>query len=105
MKVFQEMFETSDESSLRAFIRDRKARFNWFRRVIVHPDRTRIIDVNRNELVLPGITYDHPLLELVMKEAGASYDLTTLHTQPTTLGATREHPCGACYPWAHDRIS
>ncbi len=105
MKVSQEKFETSDEETLRALIRDRKARFNWFRRVIVHPDRTRIIDINRNELVFQGITYGNPLLELVMKEAGASYDLSTLHSQPSAQSGAREHACGACYPWAHDRIS
>ncbi len=105
MKVSREIFEVSNEEGLRAFIRERKARFNWFRRVIVYPDQTRIVDINRNELVFPGITYEHHFLELVMKEAGASYDLATLHTRPKTSGGTREHPCGACYPWAHDRIS
>lgn len=105
MKRSEELFTGSGEDALRHFIRDRKARFNWFRRVLVEPDRTRIIDVNRHELVFPGISFEHPLLELLLKESGASYDPTMIHVKPELNNGVREYGCGACYPWAHDRIS
>ena len=105
MKVSQELFETSNPDEIRFLVRERKARFNWFRRVLVHADRARIIDINRNELVFVGIGFESPLLEMLLKEAGASYDPMTMHLVPETRDGSREHPCGACYPWAHDRIS
>ncbi len=105
MKDSQELFETTSPDELRFLIRDRKARFNWFRKVVVHTDRTRIIDINRHELVFMGIGFESPVLELVLKESGASYDPVTMHEVPETLGGRREYGCGACYPWAHDRIS
>ena len=32
-------------------------------------DRTRVLDVNRNEVVFPGVTFGHPLLEAVLRAA------------------------------------
>ena len=74
-----------------------------FRRVIVSADQTRVVDVNRNAVVFPGVTYGHPLLEAVLRSAGASFDPTTFHTPPTGQQC-REFGCTARYPWAHERI-
>ena len=105
MKVSQEVFQPSTPDELRRFVRDRKARFDWFRRVIVQPDSTRIVDINRNELVFPGISFGSAYLEMLLREAGAAYDPVTLHTPPTTPNGSRVHNCGACYPWGHDSVS
>lgn len=86
-----------------AFLADQRQRLKPFRRVLVAPDRTRVMDVNRSELVFPGVTFGHPLLEAVLRAAGASFDPATCHTPPTGQ-QTREFGCTARYPWAHDRI-
>lgn len=86
-----------------AFLADARQRLKPLRRVIVGPDRTRVLDVNRNEVVFPGVTFGHPLLETVLRGAGASFDPTNFHTAPTGQ-QTREFGCTARYPWAHDRI-
>ncbi len=86
-----------------AFLADQRQRLKSFRRVLVAADRTRVVDVNRSELVFPGVTFGHPLLETVLRGAGASFDPATCHTPPAGQ-QTREFGCTARYPWAHDRI-
>ena len=86
-----------------AFLADQRQRLKPFRRVIVAADRTRVVDVNRSEVILPGVTFGHVLLEAVLRHAGAAFDPATCHTPPN--GQTpREFGCTARYPWAHDRI-
>jgi len=86
-----------------AFLADQRQRLKPFRRVLVAADRTRVVDVNRSELVFPGVTFGHPLLETVLRAAGASFDPANFNTPPTGQ-QTREFGCTARYPWAHDRI-
>lgn len=102
--VRKAIFDGGERESLVSFIREERVSMSYLRRVVVEPARTRIIDVNRNELVLPGISYGHPWLELVLKEAGASFDPQTLHLPPPTSDGTREFGCSSAYPWAHDRV-
>lgn len=86
-----------------AFLADQRQRLKAFRRVLVAADRTRVVDVNRSEIVFPGVTFGHPLLETVLRAAGASFDPANFNTPPTGQ-QTREFGCTARYPWAHDRI-
>jgi hypothetical protein len=86
------------------FIHEQKQRMKPFRKVIVNLEQTRVIDINRAELVFPGVTYQHPLLETVLREAGASFDPATVHQPPPNPQGFREFGCTARYPWAQDRI-
>lgn len=88
---------------LNTFIAEQRQRMKPFRRVLITADRARILDVNRNELVFPGVTCGHPLLEALLRAAGATFDPATCHTPPAG-NHTREFGCTARYPWAHDRI-
>tara|TARA_Y100001934_G_scaffold251558_1_gene314801 strand:+ start:2322 stop:2447 length:126 start_codon:yes stop_codon:yes gene_type:complete len=38
--------------------------------VVIEPEMTRIIDINRNEIRFPGISYGHELLKTLVTEAG-----------------------------------
>jgi len=96
-------FTGSSPDEVAGFLADPRQRLKPFRRVLVHADRTRVLDVNRNEVVFPGVTFGHPLLEAVLRSAGASFDPTNFHTPPVGQ-ETREFGCTARYPWAHDRI-
>ncbi len=96
-------FTGSSPDEAVAFLADQRQRLKPFRRVIVASDRTRVLDVNRDEVVFPGVTFGHPLLEVVLRGAGASFDPKNFHTAPAGQ-QTREFGCTARYPWAHDRI-
>lgn len=86
-----------------AFLADQRQRLKPFRRVVVGADQTRVIDVNRSEVVFPGVSFGHPLLQAVLRAAGASFDPANFHTPPAGQ-STREFGCTARYPWAHDRV-
>jgi hypothetical protein len=96
-------FTGSTPDEVVAFLADQRQRLKPFRRVVVSGDQTRVLDVNRNEVIFPGVTFGHPLLQSVLRGAGASFDPTNFHTPPTGQ-QSREFGCTARYPWAHDRI-
>jgi hypothetical protein len=97
-------FTGASATDVARFIRGKLDELSLLRRVIVEADRTRVLDVNRSELVFPGITYGHPLLETILREAGASFDPATLGKPAATPDGTREFRVSAKYPWAHDRV-
>jgi len=98
-------FTGESPEELARFILDRRQDFKAYRRVIIQPDLTLIQDLNRNEIRFPGIGYGHPLLETLLREAGASFDPRTVHEPPPNAGQRRELPCSARYAWGHDRIA
>ena len=97
-------FDGSTAFEAAQFIRGNQDDLSLLRRVIVEANRTRVLDVNRNELVFPGVSYGHPLLETILREAGASFDPATLGTPARTPDGVREFRISAKYPWAHDRV-
>jgi hypothetical protein len=96
-------FTGSTPDEVVAFLADQRQRMKSLRRVVVSAAQTRVADVNRNEVVFPAVTFGHPLLETVLRGAGASFAPANFHTPPTGQ-QTREFGCTARYPWAHDRI-
>jgi hypothetical protein len=96
-------FAGSTPEEVVSFLAEQRHRLKPFRRVVVAPDQTRVMDVNRSELVFPGVSFGHPLLEHLLRGAGASFDPANFNTPPKGQ-LTREFGCTARYPWAHDRI-
>lgn len=92
-------------ATLRKFILDQRLEFKAFRWVVVKPELTVVQDLNRNEIHFPGIGYGNPLLETLLKEAGASFDPKTVHEAPQNDEQRRELRCTARYAWGHDRIA
>ncbi len=97
-------FEGSGETEARHFIRQQSAHLSLLRWVYVERSVTRVADVNRDELVFPRVTFGHPLLEIILREAGASFDPAVLHWQLPAEVERREFYISAKYPWAHDRV-
>ncbi|MBU6401752.1 MAG: hypothetical protein KGS61_15655 [Verrucomicrobia bacterium] len=89
---------------LEVFVRKHRAGLKPFRRVVVTAAGARIIDLNRSELVFPGLSYGHPLLEPLLRLAGAAFDPATVHQPPPDPAAEREFACSARYPWGQDRV-
>lgn len=99
-----ESFSGTSPFEIARFIRRRQDDLSLLRRVIVEGERTRVLDVNRNELVFPGVSFGHPWLETILREAGASFDPATLGTPANSPDGIREFRVSAKYPWAHDRV-
>lgn len=98
-------FTGSTPAEVSRFIREQVDDLSLLRRVIVELKQTRVLDVNRSELLFPGISYGHPLLPVILREAGASFNPSTLGTPPATEDGVRDFRVSAKYPWAHDRIA
>ncbi|HRI12333.1 MAG TPA: hypothetical protein PLX89_04940 [Verrucomicrobiota bacterium] len=98
-------FTGSSAPDVARFVREQVPDLSLLRRVIVEPEQTRVLDVNRSELVFPGVTFGHSLLPVILREAGASFNPATLGTPPATDDGRREFRVSAKYPWAHDRIA
>jgi hypothetical protein len=97
-------FAGSTEPEARLFLRQQALELSLLRWVYVEHACTRVVDVNRDELVFPGVTFGHPLLELVLREAGASFDPALLAGRLPADWERREFYISAKYPWAHDRV-
>ena len=98
------VFAGNSAGEVARFIQEQRLCLKPFRRVSVSAERTRVIDINRNELHFPGVGFGHPLLETILREAGASFDPTTFHEPPPGPQGVKEFGCTARYPWAQDRI-
>lgn len=97
-------FPGAGEVEARQFIRHKAAELSLLRWVYVEPTVTRVVDVNRDELVFPDVSFGHPLLGIILKEAGASFDPAVLNWQMPPEVERREFYISAKYPWAHDRV-
>lgn len=98
-------FTGTTAADISRFIREQVDDLSLLRRVIVEPGQTRVLDVNRSELLFPGISYGDPLLPVILREAGASFDPSTLGSAPTSEDGRRDFRVSAKYPWAHDRVA
>jgi hypothetical protein len=97
-------FHGSTPNEATRFIRDHMQRMSYLRRVVVESGRTRVIDVNRSEMVFPQVTFGHPLLRIVLVETEASFDPLKIEAPPPGFDGVREYGCSKKYPWAHDRV-
>lgn len=97
-------FTGTTQEEARRFIREMATEMSYLRWVIVEPSQTRVVDVNRDELVFPSVSFCHPLLETILREAGASFDPAVLNWQFPPGQTRREFGISAKYPWAHDRV-
>jgi hypothetical protein len=77
------VFAGSTSAEVSRFVREQVEELSLLRRVIVDPDGTRVLDVNRSEVRFPGVSYGNPLLSTILREASASFDPSILDV-PTT---------------------
>lgn len=98
-------FTGSTAEEVAKFIVEARVDFKAFRTVVLDSDGLVIKDLNRNEIRFPGISYGHALLEIALREAGASFDKNTIHDEPPNEEKRREFRCSARYAWGHDRIA
>lgn len=99
------VFQGGSEDVLIRFLRREVPRMRTLRWVVVTPTETRLLNVNRENLRFPGLTYGDPLLHALLREVNASFDPDSANQPPPNPDLIREFHIGARYPWGHDRIS
>ena len=86
------------------FLRGELNSLRALRRVKIFPERTVVLDINKDGIEFPGLTYGSPVLERLLRELGVMFSSETLHDATQTPGGVKEFDLSARYTWGHDRV-
>jgi len=90
-----------DASELIQFFRRETENLRALRRVIISPAHTRVLDINKDGLEFPNLSYGSEVLELLLQELAVVFNRQTLHAHPDAI---KEFDISARWTWGHDRI-
>ena len=93
-----------DSHELIQFYRKEAANLRTLRKLIVSREKTVVLDVNRDGIEFPGLTYGNPALDELLRELGVIFTPQTLHNPETTPGGVKEFRLSARWPWGHERV-
>jgi len=93
-----------DTHKLIQFFRRAAPDFKILRRLIVSQDKTVVLDVNRDTIEFPGLTFDSPGLARLLDDLGVVYSRESLHAATSTPGVVKEFGLGAVWTWGHDSV-
>jgi hypothetical protein len=93
-----------DSHELIQFYRREAANLRTLRKLIVSREKTVVLDVNRDGIEFPGLTYGNPTLDELLRELGVIFTPQTLHNPEAAPGGVKEFRLSARWPWGHDRV-
>jgi len=93
-----------DATEVVRFLRRELNNLRTLRRVRISPERTIVLDVNKDGLEFPGLTYGSPVLERLLQELGVMFSSDTLHDTTGVPDGQKEFDLSARYTWGHDRV-
>jgi hypothetical protein len=93
-----------DCSELIQFFRREVGSMKALRKLVVNSEKTVILDVNKNAMEFPGLTYGCPALEELLRELGVVFNKQTLHNPKATPSGIKEFDISAKWTWGHDRV-
>src|SRR4051794_22081568 len=93
-----------DPRQLIQFFRREAANLRILRKLVVSREKTVVLDVNRDGIEFPGLTYGSASLEELLREVGVIFSPAVLHDPEATPGGVKEFRLSARHPWGHDRV-
>ena len=93
-----------DSRQLIQFFRREAANLRILRKLVISPEKTVVLDVNRDGIEFPGLTYGSATLEELLREVGVIFTPENLHNPNATPGGVKEFRLSARHPWGHDRV-
>jgi len=93
-----------DPRALIQFFRREAANLRILRKLIVTREKTVVLDVNKDGIEFPGLTYGSPALEELLQELGVIFTPASLHAPNATPGGIKEFRLSARWTWGHDRV-
>jgi hypothetical protein len=93
-----------DEVSVIRFLRTEVDKLRALRKVRISPERTLVLDINKDGIEFPGLTYGSPVLERLLQELGVMFSAETLHDRARAPRGRKEFDLSARYTWGHDRV-
>src|SRR5262245_22996306 len=93
-----------DTHTLIQFFRREGPNLRILRRLIVSKDKTVVLDVNRDGIEFPGLTFGSPALHRLLDDLGVVYSRDYLNAAKAPDGVM-EFGLGAVWCWGHDNVS
>jgi hypothetical protein len=93
-----------DSRELIQFFRREAASLRSLRKLVISPDKTVVLDINRDGIEFPGLTYGSATLETLLEELGVICSPETLHNATATPGGVKEFRLSARWTWGHERV-
>jgi hypothetical protein len=93
-----------DIHTLIQFFRRAAPDLKILRRLIVTKDKTVVVDVNRDTIEFPGMTFDSPALPRLLEDLGVVFSRDSLNPEKVPNGVL-EFGLGAVWCWGHDNVS
>ena len=91
-------------SELIQFFRREVGKMKALRKLIINAEKTVILDVNKDGMEFPGLTYGSETLEELLRELGIVFNKQTLHNPKATPSGIKEFDISAKWTWGHDRV-
>ena len=95
-------FEGSDPTEALKLIRQNREAFRIFRRVVLEPGRTTVLDINGDALTIEGVGWETEGIARLLNGMGASFDPARL-SEPPLSGDSKEYEIVRGDPWGQDR--
>ena len=86
------------------FFRHEVGNMKALRKLIINARKTVILDVNKDGMEFPGLTYGSESLEELLRELGIVFNKQTLHNPKATPSGIKEFDISAKWTWGHDRV-
>ena len=86
------------------FFRREAPNLRHLSKLIITPQKTAILDVNRDSMEFPGLTYGNKALERLLEELGVIFTPENLHNPDATPDGKKEYRLSARWTWGHDRV-
>ena len=93
-----------DSQQLIQFFRNEADNLRALRKVIVSDEKTLVLDINKDGIEFPGLTYGSEVLERLLQELGIVFRPAILHDPTATSNGKKEYDISARWTWGHDRI-
>ena len=86
------------------FFRSEVDNLRALRKVRISPEKTLVLDINKDGLEFPGLTYGSQVLERLLQELGVMFSAASLHDTTLSSRGVKEFDISARYTWGHDRV-
>ena len=100
--VFNGSVDNTDE--LIQFFRREAPNLRHLNKIVITREKTRVLDVNRDAIEFPGLTYGNRTLDRLLEELGVIFTPENLHNPEATPGGVKEFRLSARWTWGHDRV-
>jgi hypothetical protein len=93
-----------DSAALIQFFRHEVGKLKALRKLVINSEKTVVLDVNKDGMEFPGLTYGSSSLEELLRELGIVFNKQTLHNPKATPSGVKEFDISAKWTWGHDRV-